>query len=795
MKDGAILEAYDLQDGHTVHLVATPERSVERESQDDVNSTSRAVGAATATTATDPMQASRNRLRRLIDWIDDSDNEGSEMDGERGGIPRPQPVLRQQSARPGLTGDALNIAVLRDALADINGRQQEQPAAAGSARPQGQRLPQFREFFGNLDDSATNLAVEMGLAPPSSNNPAALDLDHITQGIMTVRTVLSTVATEAPAQEAELLSIDVDAAAVEELGPQTPPSSPGRTPRGRRRFFVGQWIDVKDTVNQWLESTVMDIANDKVLVHYHGWPTRWDEWLDFDSDRIAAFRTRTQHTMNPRQMSPIPSTRLQNAPRVGSSDVRDMVSQLRDLMHEILPQMDRFADLCEAQARDERQSYNSEDDPHDVHIDDFESEGGGLPSPGTPREGWEHRDDISEMAHLIAPIFDRVGRMFVDSARCLDPLLRPELQATSQRQQHRLSTLRGRRSASSLQRQATLARVREMEHQDTSLSIRDLIATAPQRPTDTASRRSIDVHIHAIVSPASLSSFAALRNNGDGGATRRGIAPSIPREPDHEAFDEAFGMPSIRQPQGGESDGRAILNDDNDDIGVDEDRYESRIPLLGGFRRDDDSDGSQRRRTVEENLDEFLADDFFGPSYDHPSTPAARAGGRGHVSMSTSSQYSSIPSPISDHSSVTGHGRSLIPEVAEAEEREEMRARDHDAGSDTPQANTAAQGLEGDTARVSTASSASSNAGFPTFLEVMRRTLSGVRNLSFSHNNNRDRGRNQDPDQVDGPVQNLSASSSASSLPSLSPREGRGVRQSYGDSHASEVDEDLDQLD
>lgn len=28
-----------------------------------------------------------------------------------------------------------------------------------------------------------------------------------------------------------------------------------------RRFFVGQWLDVKDTVNNWLEATVMDMSD------------------------------------------------------------------------------------------------------------------------------------------------------------------------------------------------------------------------------------------------------------------------------------------------------------------------------------------------------------------------------------------------------------------------------------------------------------------------------------------------------------------------------------------------------
>lgn len=38
-------------------------------------------------------------------------------------------------------------------------------------------------------------------------------------------------------------------------------------------FYLGQWIDVKDTVNQWLEATVMnvDLRERKVFVHYNGW--------------------------------------------------------------------------------------------------------------------------------------------------------------------------------------------------------------------------------------------------------------------------------------------------------------------------------------------------------------------------------------------------------------------------------------------------------------------------------------------------------------------------------------------
>ena len=41
----------------------------------------------------------------------------------------------------------------------------------------------------------------------------------------------------------------------------------------KRQYFVGQWVDVKDTVSQWLEATVMmiDEAGQRVFIHYNGW--------------------------------------------------------------------------------------------------------------------------------------------------------------------------------------------------------------------------------------------------------------------------------------------------------------------------------------------------------------------------------------------------------------------------------------------------------------------------------------------------------------------------------------------
>lgn len=58
----------------------------------------------------------------------------------------------------------------------------------------------------------------------------------------------------------------------------------------RTKYEVGQWIDVKDTIDQWLEAQVVQVRNNQAFVHYNGWANRWDEWIDFSSPRIASFK-------------------------------------------------------------------------------------------------------------------------------------------------------------------------------------------------------------------------------------------------------------------------------------------------------------------------------------------------------------------------------------------------------------------------------------------------------------------------------------------------------------------------
>jgi len=77
----------------------------------------------------------------------------------------------------------------------------------------------------------------------------------------------------------------------------------------KRKLIVGQWVDVKDTIDQWLEAQVIDIKDNRVYIHYNGWGTRWDEWIDMDSDRIMPFRYYTKQTTFSNYNSPFPNVK------------------------------------------------------------------------------------------------------------------------------------------------------------------------------------------------------------------------------------------------------------------------------------------------------------------------------------------------------------------------------------------------------------------------------------------------------------------------------------------------------
>ncbi|KAL8017201.1 putative peptidase C19, ubiquitin-specific peptidase, DUSP domain, Chromo-like domain superfamily [Plasmopara halstedii] len=57
----------------------------------------------------------------------------------------------------------------------------------------------------------------------------------------------------------------------------------------------GQLIDAMDTDNKWYESRIVDLKANHVKVHYRGWTSKWDEWIDRLSSRLAPLHTKVQN--------------------------------------------------------------------------------------------------------------------------------------------------------------------------------------------------------------------------------------------------------------------------------------------------------------------------------------------------------------------------------------------------------------------------------------------------------------------------------------------------------------------
>ncbi len=73
------------------------------------------------------------------------------------------------------------------------------------------------------------------------------------------------------------------------------------------KYQVGQWVDVKDTIDQWLEAQITKVRPNQVFVHYNGWGSQWDEWIEATSPRIALFRTYTLQYASSRYYGPSPN--------------------------------------------------------------------------------------------------------------------------------------------------------------------------------------------------------------------------------------------------------------------------------------------------------------------------------------------------------------------------------------------------------------------------------------------------------------------------------------------------------
>lgn len=107
-----------------------------------------------------------------------------------------------------------------------------------------------------------------------------------------------------------------------------------------------------------------------LLIHYNGWPHRWDEWIRSDSERLRPFRTRTRHPNTSSMASPTPQSHFSEAPRTniiedGLED-DDRFAVLPELSNALSRVNELLSDLVQREQRNQSKDYG-EDELEDLH--------------------------------------------------------------------------------------------------------------------------------------------------------------------------------------------------------------------------------------------------------------------------------------------------------------------------------------------------------------------------------------------------------------------------------------------
>eukprot|EP01041_Mallomonas_annulata_P006092 gene6092-12299_t len=222
-----------------------------------------------------------------------------------------------------------------------------------------------------------------------------------------------------------------------------------------KKFFVGQWLDVRDTVSQWLEATVLRVddgddddgmdapVSPRIFIHYNGWPSRWDEWLPVDSPRIAPFRTRTTHSPSLPHHCPVPNVPVPSAPRTGRDDLRTILPELSAMLCRLTPVLEEAAALSEESISQRPFQYDQRDQAaRDANANGSSGSGSGVSniarnalwtSPEHIRHMYAQTETQTEtlaresprlrlIASELCPLLDRFGRVLVDITPHLNTL-------------------------------------------------------------------------------------------------------------------------------------------------------------------------------------------------------------------------------------------------------------------------------------------------------------------------------------------------------------------------------------
>jgi hypothetical protein len=472
LKSTEKISAYKIQDGHTLHLCARPlEATPSDRSYEERESTA------------------RNQRRELFSSLLAAGQNGVSTNG----VSRPLVVSSQLAAQLG-----------RNAL-------------VGSTN----------------QSEGDGLSARGALARPSNAR-----IEHVWQGLLTLNTLMSTMDI---ASSTEIIPDWRDAPSVppliddeEEEMKGTEEDEEKKTTEAdwKRKFFVGQWLDVKDTINQWLEATILRISDTRLYVTYNGWPSRWDEWIEHTSDRIAPFRTKTLHASTSPHMSPSPVSWIASAPSTGPNDVRSLISSVKNMIKRTMPMIEQFDQMCVDSSEEKHQEEEEVSSKEDGESDEKKEEEDGEGDEKKEEEeedldSWSNNERIQAYATELAPVLDRLGRIVSDLAPHIAMLNRRHRRhaglvstptsTTTSTEDENATTSSSSVTADVVENTTTTTTTdtsaEAVQHENTANTFTQLISTASNSPHLARRQGNVDIHIHAILTPF------GQNNNGNGGTS------------------------------------------------------------------------------------------------------------------------------------------------------------------------------------------------------------------------------------------------------------------------------------
>jgi len=243
LMDTQTLSEFKLEENYCVHLIQKVPPPPEEES-DAVDADADTADASTDSVGAGTLHTRRNLARRVLETTNRS-TDGQNWMGR---------VLRAGSAaRPALQR---RTRLLQTPLTRSAG-----PRLTGYRSSNGTTTRYYRSGPSRIASRSAVLRTQ----------PRPESLEHMCQSVYTLNTLFSAMqSTRRLGLSVPEISFD-GARDAQPTVPATPASEESKVAEDlsnaeEKKFYVGQWLDVKDTVNQWLEATVMDMNETSLCV-------------------------------------------------------------------------------------------------------------------------------------------------------------------------------------------------------------------------------------------------------------------------------------------------------------------------------------------------------------------------------------------------------------------------------------------------------------------------------------------------------------------------------------------------